>query len=203
MRTLTEPAFGAGLPPAAIRAGRGPAPLVRSTAFLVLCGLLTLALSGCKREEKARARATEEETPGLSAVVHVADPKTSFQLLKGFHALEQNSWRWTAGKFAVVLRTPAGAAKNGATLSVKLTIPEPITQRLGPVTLSAEVGNVALQPETYGQHGDYVYTRDVPASALPGQGATVNFTLDKVLGPGDVDDRELGIIVTTIGLEPR
>ncbi len=144
-----------------------------------------------------------EQPPPLAPVIHVADPRTSFQLLKGFHALEQNSWRWTAGKFSVVLKPPARAAQNGATLRVKLTLPEPISQRLGTVTLSATVNHQALPPESYAKAGDYIYTRDVPGSALAGESATVDFALDKALPPGDVDQRELGIILTTVGLEPK
>ena len=177
--------------------------LARPAASLLLTGLLILAPAGCKRGQQAPAQATEEKAPALSPVVHVADSKTSFQLLKGFHSLEQNSWRWTAGKFSVVLGTPAGAADKGATLSLRLTIPEPITQRLGPVTLSAQVGALALAPESYQQPGDYVYIQDLPASALRADSVAVSFSLDKFLAPGDVDKRELGVIVTAIGLEAK
>ncbi len=177
--------------------------LARTRSLLVAACALTLAIPACKREEKARRGATVEETPELASVVHVADPKAAFQLVRGFYGLEQNSWRWTMRQFSVVLRPPAGAAKNGATLQLKLSVPEPIIKRLGPVTLSASAGGAALQPEPLAEAGEYTYTRDVPASVLGGDSVTVDFALDKALSPGDVDKRELGIIVITVGLEPK
>lgn len=165
--------------------------------------VILLQAAACKREQRAIERATIEESPELAAVVHVADPKTSFQLIKGFYALEGNSWRWTAGKFSVVLRAPAGARQKGATLRVKLNVPEAIAGKLGPQTLSARAAGVALPPETFPQAGDYEYVRDVPAAAFDQDSLTVEFSLDKTLPPGEVDRRELGIIVISVGLEPK
>lgn len=165
--------------------------------------LAGLALFGCRREERARLRATEEEAPALASIVHVADSHTSAQLLKGFYDVEQNSWRWTMKKFAVALRPPLGASQQGATLTVKLAIPEPVIRVLGRVTLSATVGGVSIPPETYTQPGEYTFSHEVPARALSGDAVTVQFSLDKAVPPGEVDRRELGIVVTTVGLEPK
>jgi hypothetical protein len=174
-----------------------------NSGWVLLAAGSLLAAAGCRREQRAIERATVEESPELAAMVHVADPKTSFQLVKGFYALEGNSWRWTAGKFSVVLRAPAGAAENGATLRLKLNVPQPIADKLGALRLSAEAGGVALPPETFPQAGDYEYARDVPARAFRGPSLAINFALDKALPPGDVDQRELGIIAISVGLEPK
>ncbi len=164
--------------------------------------MVVLTAGACKREQRAIERATVEESPELAAAVHVADPKTSFQLLKGFYALEGNTWRWTARTFSVVLRAPAGARDKGATLRLKVNVPEPIASKLGALTLSAQIGGVSLDPETFPRAGDYEYARHVPPAAFKAESVTVDFALDKALPPGDVDQRELGIIVTTVGLEP-
>lgn len=169
----------------------------------VLPFVALLAATGCKREQKAIERATVEEQPELAAFVHVADPKTSFQLLEGFYALEGNSWRWTAKKFSVVLRAPAAAAQKGATLKLKLNVPEAVASRIGPQTLTAEAGGVTLAPQRLEKAGDYEYVRDVPAHAFTRDNLIVNFALDKALPPGDVDQRELGIIVIAVGLDPK
>jgi len=158
---------------------------------------------GCRRSERARLEVTEEEPPTLASVVHVADPATAAQLLKGFHGLEQNSWRWTAGAFAVALRPPARASERGARLQVNLAIPEAVLQQVGTLTLKATLNSVALPPETYSKPGDHVYTREVPGSALGGNSVVVDFALDKTFTPGGGDTRPLGIIVTTIGLEAK
>ncbi len=167
-----------------------------------VAAIAALSLLACKREQRAIERATVEESPGLAAVVHVADPKTSFQLLKGFYALEGNTWRWTARQFSVALRAPAGAREKGATLRLKVNVPEPIASKLGAMTLSAQVEGLRLEPETFPRAGDYEYARHVPPAAFKADSITVDFSLDKALPPGDVDQRELGVIVTTVGLEP-
>lgn len=171
--------------------------------LLFLAAAALLGSCGCKREQKAIERATVEEQPDLAAFVHVADPKTAFQLLEGFYALEGNTWRWTAKKFSVVLRAPAGAGEKGATLRFKLNVPEAVASRIGPQTLTAEAGGVTLAPERFEKAGDYEYVREVPAHAFRRDSVIVNFALDKALPPGEVDQRELGIIAVTVGLDPK
>jgi len=164
---------------------------------------MLVAAGGCKREQRAIERVTVEQSPELAAVVWVADPKSSFQLVEGFYAPEGNSWRWTARKFSVVLRAPAAAAQKGATLRLKLNVPEAVASKLGPLTLRSTAGGTELAPETFPQAGDHEYLRDVPAQAFQGDSVTVTFALDKALPPGPVDQRELGVIVTMVGLEPK
>ena len=59
----------------------------------------------------------------LLSTVHAADPKSSIQLIKGFHGVEQNSWRWTMGRFAVTLKPPIGAAEQGAAAGAEILDP--------------------------------------------------------------------------------
>jgi hypothetical protein len=103
----------------------------------------------------------------------------------------------------VVLGTPAGAAKTGATLELHLTVPPPSIEKLGSLTLTASIDGTDLGPETYSKAGPYVYKRDVPARLLAGDSAKVLFQLDKALQPGGADIRELGVVVTSAGLEPK
>lgn len=167
----------------------------------LIAGLL---LNGaCRRSEPIETLETDESPPQLLSIVHVADPRSAVQLLKGFHEIEQNAWRWTMGEFAVVLKRPRGAAEHGATLQMKVSVPDVVINSLGPVTLSGEVGGTAVEPETYKAAGEFTLTRDIPASALTEDAVPMRFTLDKHLPPGPVDDRELGIIVSVVGLEPK
>ena len=178
----------------------------RLIAVLVLPPAVTLLLcsAGCKRKpQKVEVQATEEEAQELESMVHVADPRASLQLVRGFHDVEQNAWRWTMAKFSVTLRPPAGGAQNGATLTLNLAVPDPVIQRLKSISLRANVQGVPLEAETYFKPGSYTYTKDVPARALSGDAVTVDFWLDKWLPPGAVDQRELGVVVSSVGFEAK
>lgn len=177
-------------------------PTVLVSTLLPLALLLSPA--GCSRAPtKAEMDATEEEAPARLTMLHVADPKASAQLLKGFHDVEQRTWRWTMGTFAVTLRPPANASQKGARLILRCTVPAVIIQRLTAVSLAANVEGVRLPEETYGRPGDYVYSQDVPAKALTTDAVKVEFSLDKCLPPGDADQRELGVIVSMVGFEAK
>lgn len=169
--------------------------------FLVLTALL-LSPASCKRNQP-RADATIEEGPVLQSMLQMGDPNAAPQLIRGFHDVEAGAWRWTMGKFSVTLSPPPKASETGAKLILRLMAPEPVIKKLGPVKLSASVEGVALPAETYSKDGQYVYTQDVPAQALGKRVVTVDFTLDKFLPPGEADQRELGLVVTAVGLEPK
>jgi hypothetical protein len=136
-------------------------------------------------------------------VVATADPHAVKQLAGGFYGVEQNSWRWTAGKFSVLLRPPRTAAKNGAVLQLKFAIPEVALSKLKGVSLSAYVNGTALSPETYSQAGQFIYSRDVPANLLVGDVARVDFSLDKTFPPSATDKRELGVVASMVGFQPK
>ena len=73
--------------------------------------------------------------------VHAADPKSSIQLIKGFHGVEQNSWRWTMGRFAVTLKPPTGPPSKARPLVLKFSIPDAVLQKTKTMTLTASVQN--------------------------------------------------------------
>ncbi len=173
---------------------------MRLLVSVLLCVVL---VGGCKRAKKTRVEATDEAGPTLASVVNMADARASVQLLKGFHDVEGNAWRWTMGKFSVTLRPPLNASQKGATLVVKMSIPEAIMGQVKSTTLTANVNGAAIAGETYTKAGEYTYSRDVPASALSADAVTVDFALDKFLPPGVADQRELGVVVSSIGFEAK
>ena len=183
-------------------AGRGPGGPPYIITRRNLAAAVLVRTTACKRRRKPRVQATDEEGGGLAAVLQTSDPRTSAQLLKGFYDVEQ-TWRWTMQKFSVALRPPRGAAQKGALLKVKFAVPDAVISRLKAVSLSAKLGGVTLPPETYTQAGAFEYARDVDAKLLAGEVVNVDFELDKALPPGEVDQRELGVIVSTIGFEAK
>jgi hypothetical protein len=181
--------------------------LSRRRALARLCcpvALMALLLApvACKKK-KVRVGATDEETPRMQSVLMMGDPKIEPQLITGFHGVEASAWRWTTRQFTVALRPPFGSAQKGAKLTVKLTIPPVVIEKLKNVSLSATAGGSALPPETYTTPGDYFYVREIPASLLTGDVLRVDFQLDKSMAPSGADIRELGIIVLSIGLESK
>jgi len=171
-----------------------------SVALLIL--ILAIAPAGCKQRRRATVQ-TIEEAPALASMVATADPHVAKQLVGGFYGVEQNSWRWTAGRFSVLLRPPRTAAANGAVLQLKFAVPDVALAKLHGVSLSAYVNGTALTPESYTQAGQFTYSRDVPATLLAGDVARVDFSLDKTIPPSASDRRELGVVVSLVGFQPK
>ena len=166
--------------------------------------LLAFALPGCRRaqEDAGPGQPASAGPAGLASMVHTNDPRSAAQLVSGFYGIEQNAWRWTAQRFAVDLKPPAGAAQKGASLNVQLAVPDAILDKLKSVSLTATIGSTSLPPETYMQAGSFSYVRDVPANLLAGDTVRINFQLDKALPPGQ-DARELGVIVKSVALDAK
>jgi len=138
-----------------------------------------------------------------SASVNVADATTTKQLISGFHAVEGAGWRWTERKFSVVLGPPPNFDHVGARLNVRLYVSSNQLKRIGSITLSAQVNQIQLAPQTFDKEGEYFYKRDIPPMKAATKIVPVRFFLDKAASPDTTDGRELGIIVTSIALEPR
>jgi hypothetical protein len=123
------------------------------------------------------------------------------QLVSGFYGIEYNAWRWSAGKFEVNLRPPADSAQKGANLIVRFSVPKPVLDKLGTIQLTATAGDRTIGTEQYSMPGEHVFRKPVPAELLAGDSVIFRFALDKSLAPGTIDQRELGVIVMSIGLE--
>ena len=169
---------------------------MRLTAGVLLI-VLALAPLGCKRRQ---AGSSAPGAPELASTVHLGDPRVADQLVSGFYQIEANAWRWSARKFAVLLRAPAGSGQVGAALAVHVTVPPVLIEKLSSVTLSATIDGTTLGPETWTRPGEYVYQRDVPANLIRGPAVRVEFEVAKTMTPGSVDQRELGIVVSSVGL---
>lgn len=146
---------------------------------------------------------TAQDARHMASVIRIADASTSDQLIRGFHDLERNAWRWTAARFTAALPAQPSASQNGARLVLKFIIPDIAFSKLNGVSLAAKVGDASIAPERFTTPGEHEYRRDVPASALQKDMVNVDFSLDKSLPPSAADTRELGVIVTSIALEMK
>jgi len=164
-----------------------------------------LVLGACQPPASVPVETIEEEAlpAPLASSVQAADPAAAQQLVKGFYPTEQDSWRWTMKEFIVALAPPLGASTMGSTLRLHFTVPEPVIEQLGTITLSAQAGETALEPETYAEPGGYVYERQIPPELLLGDVLSVEFSLDKAIAPSPADQRELGIVFNSVELLAR
>ena len=138
----------------------------------------------------------------MAGTVRMADPATAGQLIRGFYSLEQNSWRWTAGKFTVALKPPAEARDKGAWLVLNFVIPDVAFRRLKGVTISAVSDGATISPESFTTPGKHEYRAAMPKETIAKDVAEVNFSLNRFL-PASEYGRELGIVVTSVGLESK
>ena len=166
---------------------------------LILALVLLLALTvACRRK-----RGDAAQSISLQSTIFAGDPTVGDQFAAGFYGAENNAWRWTAKQFAVDLGAPSNSRQNGAELFVKLAVPDAVMQKTNSIQLSASLPGLQLDPETYTKAGQYTYTRDVPAGKLSEGVVRINFALDHSLPPSESDPRELGIIVSEVGLTAK
>jgi hypothetical protein len=178
-----------------------------SKAFLSVV-LITAAsavfMSGCSGKHGTTVQNDEGEPAANAPIVSqlkMNDPSVKQQLTKGVYNLEAGSWRWTAGNFSAVLKTPPGAAQKGATLTLTLVVSDAVLAQVHSQTLAAAIAGKTLKSEKYVDPGSHTFTADVPAASLTGDTVTIDFSLDNALPPGPTDRRELGVIVTAVGIE--
>jgi hypothetical protein len=137
----------------------------------------------------------------LVSDVKFSDRTSERQLIAGFYSVEGDGWRWTKHRFAVILAVPPGAETTGATLEVHLYIPDSQIESLGPMTISGDIDEASLAPETFAKGGGYTYTRTVSPELLKHPMLPVVFTFDKALQPRQSDARELSAVVSEVSLK--
>jgi tRNA (mo5U34)-methyltransferase len=117
------------------------------------------------------------------------------RLLRGWHSAE-GPWRWTEKEFSVLIK--ASGNLEASVLELRFTLPDVVTAKLGPVTLSGAINGVKLPGELYAEPGEQLYVQQIPRDALRSDTANIEFFLDKAMPPNEVDRRELGILVSFI-----
>lgn len=120
------------------------------------------------------------------------------RFLSGWHNAEERGARWTERRFSVGFRLPQTDLLPRIRLHFYL--PGSSIEKLGSVTIEARVKNTVLPKETFSAAGQHVYARDLPPGLFDGGMARFDFELDKTIPPSETDLRELGIVVTAIGL---
>ncbi len=168
---------------------------MRSISLTFLLISLLLAGTSCKRRHGGSGQGQL-----LASNIYAGDPNVSGHFVKGFYGVEENAWRWTGKEFAVDLSPPLHSDQKGAQLVMKLAVPDAVIQKLTSMQLTASIKGFKLEPQAYTKPGQYTYTRDVPPDELQGNVVRIDFSLDHTLPPTEDDKRQLGIIVSEVGL---
>lgn len=166
--------------------------------------LVALTLLGCSSTEPLTpvTEASEQQESLLLSTVHVADPRTTEQLLSGFHHLEGGSWRWTQQKFSVLLEPPPPVPLHSPSLELVFTVPEVTIKTLGSVTVRATLNGVELGSKTVDAAAQNIlFSTSVPAELLGQPPLRATYYLDHAMAPTKQDGRELGIIAISIALK--
>lgn len=122
---------------------------------------------------------------------------SEFLLLQGWHSVEEGGWRWTDRRFSVLLRPKNPDAR---TLRLSVAVLDIMLHNRRSLTLSAKVNGVPLPPETFTRTGRCVYTRVLPDAAGARGEYLVEFELDGAIPPAGLEERELGLIVSSVGI---
>lgn len=120
--------------------------------------------------------------------LQMGSPEASSQIVSGVHELENDQWRWTAGRAVVLLKRPAVPAP----VEVKLYLPDAAPGRQIVVQLD---GRTVLETTLAGPG---TQTLTTPVYAAPGEDVQLTIEIDKTFqSPGD--NRRLGYILAGAG----
>ena len=128
----------------------------------------------------------------------IASPPCGFRLLRGWHQLEHDAWRWTERCFALELDRPASV--TSAMLRFTFQLPEVVFAQTAQITLTGRINGQAGPARTYTTPGEHTYSVSVPAQ--PAGPVIVEFELDRAIAPTNPDRRELGLVVELTGSSP-
>ncbi len=117
----------------------------------------------------------------------------NIELLSGWHEYVPAGWRWTEKSFSFRFQPrPAGMVR------IYLFLPQQILSALGPVTVTAQLNGKDAGRMLMQRAGESVFRIPLEAQSEP---AVVTMQLDKATVPGEMDLRELGLIVSSVEFE--
>jgi hypothetical protein len=139
--------------------------------------------------DRVRAEAVAAQAPALEYLPMNA-PEAESQIASGIYKLEDNRFRWTAGRAVVLLKSPAEAAPLAATFF----IPEAAPAR----HIALALDGAPLVEKTCDAPG--LYTLVSPPVLPAGPAASAALIVDRTFSPPG-DQRVLGVIVSGIGFK--
>ena len=172
----------------------------RQAAGKLLLWLVAGVLAGCTGTPPAwyqpPPRHPKPDRARYSYVL-LADLRALDQLGDGWYEIENGGWRWMSREATLYLKKPT--AEN-IVFEMKLYVPESVIQRVGAPSMRIVLNGELLATRKFPQAGSYVVEQTVPAQMLSPEVFRVDLKLDRAMPPSSADHRELGVVVTTVGL---
>jgi hypothetical protein len=160
--------------------------------ILLVCILIVSA--SCRH--KQRPSATDDQVLPVAEVM-VSDPYYKSRLLRGFYDGPE-SWKWTAGKFAVSLDPPDPGQRG--VLMLDFSVPSELTQQVNPVLLRAKVTGTEVGKAEYSKGRSLLLCSRRSRESAEQKPVEVEFSLDRA---GTFPDgRPRGVIVVSVSLRP-
>ena len=104
----------------------------------------------------------------------------------------------------MLLRPPRTAATKGAVLQLKFAIPDVSLAKLKAMSLSAYVNGTALRSGDLHTSGAvHLSAATSPPTCWRDDVVRIDFSLDKTMPPSAADRRELGVVASMVGLQPK
>jgi hypothetical protein len=82
-------------------------------------------------------------------------------------------------------------------------VPKEQIEEIGPMTLTATIDDYQMAPETFSNGGSVTFSRDLPPQLLDTNILPVQFSFDRAAPPSARDSRELGMVLSDVGLDTR
>ena len=126
-------------------------------------------------------------------------PDMQVRPLYGWHAPEDNAWRWTARSFGLEVTPPAGAAISE--FALRFEVPAAVLEGGGRVSLSCDIeGNPAgsitcTSPESLEFRGRFPHL-------LSDRPIRLDFNVESGYTPPNGEERDLGVIVPLLAESP-
>ncbi len=113
--------------------------------------------------------------------------------IEGWHAIENEAWRWTHKRFAFGMLS---GQDTPTTLQFTFSLPRVVLEQHDKVELQASVNGVRLPSETYDFPGEHVYSQNIPPEAIGASPSIhIDFELNQAICGIGEDGRELGLQV--------
>lgn len=112
--------------------------------------------------------------------------------LQGWHPAEEDSWRWTAKRFAIEVVLPHGGVTRE--FALKFLVADAIIQASGEIKIGCHIAGQSAGSMTFDQAGITEFRGILPPCASDDPVVTLEFTVENSY-QSDKDPRELGVLV--------